>query len=191
MGCLYTKSISVLFRLRLLVTLTLPPWSPWWAVTWNKPQSRILTPTLGIFIECRRFYINALFIMCFNIYMNKCLYINLYGCTCILFLSGASSEIVNPAGWEWVRSPISFEFFQFLIYTCGKSTPPRKQIGSSMVIRVQFFGSFFLFQYLITGYLTAWTFIPDDWEVIRKITKVMLVNTCMELINKFPVKHMV
>ena len=43
--------------------------------------------------------------MCFNIYMNKCLYINLYGCTCILFLSGASSEIVNPAGWEWVRSP--------------------------------------------------------------------------------------
>ena len=53
--------------------------------------------------------------------MNKCLYINLYGCTCILFLSGASSEIENPAGWEWVRSPISFDFFQFLIYTCGKS----------------------------------------------------------------------
>ena len=29
--------------------------------------------------------------------MNKCLYINLYGCTCILFLSGASSEIVGSS----------------------------------------------------------------------------------------------
>ena len=74
--------------------------------------------------------------------------------------------------------PVPHKFWIFSVFNIylRKKYPTPEKNWISMLIRVQFFGSFFLFQYLITGYLTAWTFIPDDWEVIRKITKVMLVN---------------